>query len=65
MGLSLIFMQKKTNGTYTIGQVCYEFQVSPKNLHFKYYRKLEEVYSEYVIDIFFSYCNIVEGEATT
>jgi len=44
----------KKNGTYTIGQVCYEFQISPKNLDFKYYRKLEEVYSEHVIDIIFS-----------
>ena len=40
-------------------------KLSPKNLNFKYYRKLEEVYSEYVIDIFFSYHNIFEGEATT
>jgi hypothetical protein len=37
----------------------------PKNLNFKYYRKLEEVYSEYVIDICFSSHDICEGEATT
>jgi hypothetical protein len=42
-----------------------KFVMNSKNLDFKYYRKLEEVYSDYVIDIFFSRRNIFEGEATT